>query len=54
MLSNADALYNKGDFEKALLYYHKGRKLRPNADEFRLGIQKSEEALKSYFPCEWS
>lgn len=51
----AEALYAKGDFEMALVYYHRGHKLRPELDEFRLGIQKAREAIdnsigsKSYF-----
>lgn len=34
-----------GDFEYALMYYHRGHKLRPELDEFRLGIQKAQEAI---------
>lgn len=41
----AEALYAKGDFEMALVYYHRGHKLRPELDEFRLGIQKAREAI---------
>ncbi|KAJ3067385.1 Tetratricopeptide repeat protein 25 [Podochytrium sp. JEL0797] len=41
----AEALYAKGDFEMALVFYHRGNKLRPELDEFRLGIQKSREAI---------
>ncbi|KAJ1334271.1 hypothetical protein BSLG_008106 [Batrachochytrium salamandrivorans] len=33
--SKAEALYSKGDFEMALVYYHRN-KLRPEFDEFRL------------------
>ena len=29
-----------GDFEFALVFYHRGHKLRPELEEFRLGIQK--------------
>jgi len=29
----------------ALVYFHRGNKLRPEIDEFRLGIQKSKEAI---------
>ena len=35
-----------GDFESALAVYHRGRKLRPNVANFRLGIQKAEETLE--------
>jgi len=41
----AEALYCMGDFEYALMYYHRGHKLRPELDEFRLGIQKAQEAI---------
>ena len=34
-----------GDFEYALMYYHRGHKNRPELDEFRLGIQKAQEAI---------
>ena len=29
----------------ALVYYHRGHLLRPELDEFRLGIQKAREAI---------
>ncbi len=41
----AEALYAKGDFEMALVYFHRGQTLRPELDDFRLGIQKSREAI---------
>lgn len=41
----AEALYCMGDFEYALMYYHRGHNLRPELDEFRLGIQKAQEAI---------
>ncbi|XP_066919955.1 outer dynein arm-docking complex subunit 4-like [Clytia hemisphaerica] len=41
----AEALYSMGDFEYALMYYHRGHHLRPELDEFRLGIQKAQEAI---------
>jgi hypothetical protein len=34
-----------GNFEIALVYYHRGHQLRPELDEFRLGIQKAREAI---------
>lgn len=43
----AEALYQKGDFETALVYYHRGNKLRSELQEFRLGIQKSQEAINN-------
>jgi hypothetical protein len=43
----AEALYQKGDFEAALVFYHRGNKLRPELQEFRLGIQKCQEAINN-------
>eukprot|EP00051_Salpingoeca_urceolata_P013675 m.172611 g.172611 ORF g.172611 m.172611 type:complete len:517 (+) comp17860_c0_seq1:1883-3433(+) len=43
--AKAEALYSKGEFEYALVFYHRGNKLRSEMAEFRLGIQKSEEAI---------
>ncbi|KAJ3195163.1 Tetratricopeptide repeat protein 25 [Irineochytrium annulatum] len=45
VFQKAEALYNKGDFEMALVYYHRGNKLRPELKKFRLGIQKAREAI---------
>ena len=36
----AEALYAQGDFELALMHYHRGHALRPELAEFRIGIQK--------------
>jgi hypothetical protein len=38
-------LYAQGDFELALLYYHRGNRLRTELSEFRIGIQKAREAI---------
>ncbi|CAH8452851.1 unnamed protein product [Schistosoma turkestanicum] len=40
-------LYNKGDFEHALVYFHLGQQQRPELQMFRLGIQKCEEAVRN-------
>lgn len=45
LYQKAEALYSKGDFEHALVNFHRGGKLRPDKEEFKLGIQKSEEAI---------
>uniref|UniRef100_A0A673JHY6 Outer dynein arm-docking complex subunit 4 n=1 Tax=Sinocyclocheilus rhinocerous TaxID=307959 RepID=A0A673JHY6_9TELE len=45
LYQKAEALYTIGDFEFALVYYHRGNKLRPELQEFRLGIQKAQEAI---------
>ena len=42
----ADALYQMGRFEHALVIYHRGNRLRNcGSDDFRLGIQKATEAI---------
>lgn len=43
----AEALYAQGDFEMSLVYYHRGHLLRPEMDDFRLGIQKAREAINN-------
>lgn len=43
----AEALYQCGNFETALVFYHRGHRLRPELQEFRLGIQKSQEAINN-------
>uniref|UniRef100_A0A3P8YQS2 Outer dynein arm-docking complex subunit 4 n=1 Tax=Esox lucius TaxID=8010 RepID=A0A3P8YQS2_ESOLU len=45
LYQKAEALYTMGDFEFALVFYHRGHKLRPELQEFRLGIQKAQEAI---------
>ncbi|XP_060553247.1 outer dynein arm-docking complex subunit 4-like isoform X7 [Ruditapes philippinarum] len=47
LFQKAEALYQKGDFETALIFYHRGNKLRPELQEFRLGIQKCQEAINN-------
>ncbi|XP_053309549.1 outer dynein arm-docking complex subunit 4 [Spea bombifrons] len=47
LYQKAEALYAMGDFEFALVYYHRGFKLRPELQEFRLGIQKAQEAIEN-------
>lgn len=41
----AEALYSLGQFEFALVFYHRGQKLRPELSIFRLGVQKAREAI---------
>ena len=36
-----------GDFEYALVFYHRGHKIRPELHEFTLGIQKAQEAINN-------
>ncbi|KAF6032938.1 TTC25 [Bugula neritina] len=47
IFAKAEALYCKGEFELALVFYHRGNKLRPELQEFRLGIQKAREAIEN-------
>jgi len=47
MFQKAEALYQRGDFELALVFYHRGHRLRPELQEFRLGIQKAQEAIEN-------
>ena len=45
LYQKAEALYQKGDFEMALVFYHRGHKIRPELQIFNLGIQKASEAI---------
>lgn len=45
LYQKAEALYHMGEFEFALVFYHRGQKLRPQIQQFRLGIQKAQEAI---------
>lgn len=47
LYQKAEALYQMGEFEFALVFYHTGQKLRPQIQEFRLGIQKAQEAIEN-------
>ncbi|XP_034047088.1 tetratricopeptide repeat protein 25 [Thalassophryne amazonica] len=47
LYQKAEALYNMGEFEFALVFYHRGQKLRPVHQEFRRGIQKAQEAIEN-------
>lgn len=45
LLQKADVYYQMGEFEYSLMLYHRGNKIRPEIQAFRLGIQKSKEAI---------
>lgn len=47
LLQKADVFYQMGQFEYSLMLYHRGYKLRPEIQGFRLGIQKSKEAIEN-------
>lgn len=42
----AEALYFLGQFEHSLMFFHRGLRLRPEMNLFRLGVQKSREAIE--------
>ncbi|XP_045046102.2 outer dynein arm-docking complex subunit 4 isoform X3 [Desmodus rotundus] len=46
ILQKAETLYTMGDFEFALVFYHRGYKLWPDR-EFKVGIQKAQEAINN-------
>ncbi|XP_025263746.1 tetratricopeptide repeat protein 25 isoform X2 [Camponotus floridanus] len=43
----AEALYHLGDFEMSLMYYYRGMRIRPEFDQFRLGVQKAKDAIQN-------
>ncbi|NXU45051.1 TTC25 protein, partial [Drymodes brunneopygia] len=45
LYQKAETLYTMGDFEFALVFFHRGRRLRPDLHKFQLGINKAEEAI---------
>ncbi|XP_035704719.1 tetratricopeptide repeat protein 25 isoform X2 [Folsomia candida] len=42
----AEALYQLGEFEKSLIAFHQGYRLRKDMECFRIGVQKSQDAIK--------
>jgi len=51
ILQKAEVLYSLGDFETALMFFHRGKKIRPEIREFTLGIQKSTSAIENAVGC---
>ncbi|CAG2250489.1 TTC25 [Mytilus edulis] len=45
LYQKAEALYQLGDFETALVFFHRGHKLRPELQELRMGIQNLKKQL---------
>ncbi|NXG76216.1 TTC25 protein, partial [Baryphthengus martii] len=45
LYQKAETLYTMGDFEFALVFYHRGHRLHPELQQFRLGIEKCQEAI---------
>ncbi|KAI9205425.1 uncharacterized protein BJ171DRAFT_502070 [Polychytrium aggregatum] len=46
LYQRAEALYTIGDFETALVHYHRGHMQRPEIVDFEMGIVKACEAIK--------
>lgn len=51
LYQKAEALYYMGEFEFAKVCYHRGLQLRPEIQEFRVGIQKAQEAMENAVGC---
>ncbi|CAO1380926.1 unnamed protein product [Diamesa serratosioi] len=43
----AESLYFLGNFEHSLMFFHRGLRLRPELELFRLGVQKTQEAIEN-------
>ena len=50
VLRQAESLFMKGEYEQALVWFHRGRRLRPKAREFHNGIVKCERAINNKCP----
>jgi hypothetical protein len=50
LYKRAEDLYSIGEYEQALLWYHRGRRLKPKAREFIKGIAKCEQAIEYKVP----
>jgi hypothetical protein len=53
LLHKAQALYSMGHFEKALVMFHRGSRLRPDNPAFRVGILRAKEAIMNIIGCKW-
>jgi len=42
----AEALFNLGQFEQALIAFHRGFRARRDKEEFRVGINKAQDAIR--------
>lgn len=40
-----EALFNLGQFEQALMAYHRGYRSRKDKEEFRVGVNKAKDAI---------
>ncbi|GKT32512.1 Outer dynein arm-docking complex subunit 4 like protein [Aduncisulcus paluster] len=45
LFQKGEALFSAGDFEFALMFYHRAHRLRTDIEKYKLGIQKAEAAI---------
>lgn len=43
----AESLYYLGDFEHSLMYYHRGLRMRPEHEGFKMGVHKAQKAIEN-------
>ncbi|XP_044752383.1 outer dynein arm-docking complex subunit 4 [Coccinella septempunctata] len=43
----AESLYYLGNFEYSLMYFHRGLHIRPDHEQFKLGVHKSQKAIEN-------
>lgn len=43
----AESLYYLGNFEYSLVYYHRGLHIRPDHEDFKLGVHKAQKAIEN-------
>ncbi|XP_018791564.1 PREDICTED: tetratricopeptide repeat protein 25 isoform X1 [Bactrocera latifrons] len=47
IFQKAESLYFLGQFEQSLMFFHQGLRARPELSTFRLGVQKTQEAIEN-------
>ncbi|XP_039955796.1 outer dynein arm-docking complex subunit 4 isoform X1 [Bactrocera tryoni] len=47
IFQKAESLYFLGQFEQSLMFFHQGLRARPELYSFRLGVQKTQEAIEN-------
>lgn len=43
----AESLYYLGDFEHSLMYFHRGLHIRPDHEDFKMGVEKAQKAIET-------
>ena len=46
LFQKAEVLYQMGQFEDALVFYHLGVRQRPDMEAFHQGVRKAQEAIE--------